>query len=122
MLEAGKFNGTEAVFILTKPGKAPQTVKVGELIKELNHGQRRELYTNTLVKKFREINNNRNELVAKRNKLSDKQDKDENNYDLHTQIQKLNAEIARIEALMKDIAKRANDSHLIDMALNGEKK
>lgn len=122
IIEAGRFGNNENIFLVTKPGQAAKTVKVGELIKELNQGQRRELYTNTLVKKYRELNNHRNELVAKRNKLSDKQDKDQNNYELHTQIKELNAEIAKIEVTMKDLYKRANDSRLIDEALNGSKK
>jgi hypothetical protein len=120
-ITAGKFNNKETVFTVEKPGKQPKTVKVWELANELTIPQRRELYSNTLVKKIRELNNQRNELVAKRNKLSDKQDKDQNNYGLHEQIKETQAQIVKLETTMKDLYKRANDSKLIDEALNGIK-
>ena len=121
-ITAGKFNNTETVFTVEKPGEQPKTIKVWELAKELTIAQRRELYSNTLVKKIRELNNQRNELIAKRNKLSDKQDKDQNNYGLHEQIKETQAQIVKLETTMKDLYKRTNDSKLIDEALNGVKK
>ncbi len=121
-ITAGKFNNTETVFTVEKPGKQPKTVKVWELANELTTPQRRELYSNTLVKKIREFNNQRNELITKRNKLSDKQDKDQNNYGLQEQIKETQAQIVKLETTMKDLYKRANDSRLIDEALSGVKK